>query len=52
MDDKVNKRQIKKQSKLTKICFQNGKTEIYLDNLNIISNECTKVTLDSNEKQF
>ena len=28
----------------------NGKTEKDLDNLNIISNECTKLTLDSKEK--
>ena len=44
------KDKLKKGSKLTKIYFKNGKTENDLDNLNIISNECTKPILDSKEK--
>ena len=41
---------IKKRSTLTKIYFKNGKTENDLENLNIISNECTKRILDSKGK--
>ena len=47
---KLIKEKLKKQSKLTKNGFRNGKTENDLDTLNIISNECTKLTLDSIEK--
>ena len=47
---KVIKDKLKKRSKLTKIYFKNGKTDNDLDNLNIISNECTKLLLDSKEK--
>ena len=36
----------KKPSKLTNIHFRNSKTVNDLDNFNIISNECTKITLD------
>ena len=47
---KLIRDKLKKRSKLTKIYFKNGKTEKDLDNLNIISNECTKLILDSKEK--
>ena len=52
IDDKVNKSQIKKRSKLTKKYFKNGKTENDLDALNIISSECTKVLLVSNKRSM
>ena len=44
------KGKLKKWSKLTKKYLKNGKTENDLDNLNIISNEHTKLILDSKEK--
>ena len=49
---KVMKGKLKKRSKLTKKYLKNGKTENDLDNLNIISNEHTKLILDSKEKHF
>lgn len=52
IDDKVNKSQIKKRSKLTKKYFKNGKTENDLDALNIISSECTKLLLVSNKRNM
>lgn len=52
IDDKVNKSQIKKRSKLTKKYFKNGKTENDLDALNIISSECTKLLLVSNKRSM
>ena len=52
IDDKVNKSQIKKTSKLTKKYFKNGKTENDLDALNIISSECTKLLLVSNKRSM
>ena len=52
IDDKVNKSQIKKRSKLTKKYFKNGKTENDLDALNILSSECTKLLLVSNKKNM
>ena len=46
----IIKSKLRKQSKLTKTYFKNGKSENDLDKLNIISNEYIKLTLHSKEK--